>query len=63
MSVIQTSSVSADLRREAPRARNVLVAEAPESYTDGAGGNPARGMVVALAISAVIWAGIIALIF
>lgn len=62
MSVIQTSSVSGGTRREAPRVGNVLVAEAPESYADTMGGNPARGMVVALAVSGVIWAGIIALI-
>lgn len=43
--------------------RNLLVAEAPESYADEPSGSPARGLIVALAASVVIWGGIAALIF
>ncbi|HKR91673.1 hypothetical protein [Novosphingobium sp.] len=40
-----------------------LVAEAPESYVEEPQSSPARGIVIALAASALIWGVILALIF
>lgn len=63
MSVIQTSSSARDLGVKAPHVGNFLVAEAPDGCVDAPGASPARGMVIALGISALAWAGIVALIF
>lgn len=62
MSIARTSSTVGGVDRNV-RIHSFLVAEAPESHVDNAPGSPARGMLIALAASVLIWAGIAALIF
>jgi hypothetical protein len=57
------SSPTAAIERKVQPRSAVLVMEAPHSADDDVRGNAARGIVIAMGLSAMLWAAIAAAIF
>lgn len=63
MSLAGITSPAVVSRRARPMRASALVMPAPDHMPDEGHGSPARGIMIAMAASGFIWAGIAALIF